>query len=62
MFVGRDRELGEILALLDAAAGGRGGLAIVTGEPGIGKSRLAGVAAAEAEKRGFRVAWGRAWG
>lgn len=41
VFVGRSRELGELLAGLDDATGGRGRLFLLGGEPGIGKSRLA---------------------
>src|SRR5215831_15505029 len=61
LFVGRERELSELSALLESAAQGRGGLAVLSGEPGIGKSRLADEVAAEAARRGFRAAWGRAW-
>ena len=39
-FVGRLRELGELSAGLVESAAGRGCLFMVTGEPGIGKSRL----------------------
>jgi class 3 adenylate cyclase len=39
--VGRDRELARLLALWDEAKAGRGAVAFVCGEPGIGKSRLA---------------------
>src|SRR5262249_56398611 len=59
--VGRDGELGELLAGLDDAAGGTGRLFLLAGDPGIGKSRLAGEAAARARGRGFKVAWGRCW-
>lgn len=41
-FVGRASELGELVSLLDDALAGRAGLALVAGEPGIGKSRLVG--------------------
>jgi tetratricopeptide (TPR) repeat protein len=60
-FIGREKELAGVLAVVDAAAQGRGGLAVLVGEPGIGKSRLADVAAAAAAARGFRVGWGRVW-
>jgi class 3 adenylate cyclase/tetratricopeptide (TPR) repeat protein len=40
-FVGRDKELGALHAALEQARGGRGQLAAVTGDPGVGKSRLA---------------------
>ncbi|WP_108249155.1 helix-turn-helix transcriptional regulator [Planctomonas deserti] len=48
----------EILALqraLDEAVEGRGSVVLVTGEPGIGKTALAGHALAVARDRGFRV-------
>jgi class 3 adenylate cyclase/DNA-binding SARP family transcriptional activator len=38
--VGRDRELMEASVLVDDVLAGRGGILLVTGEPGIGKSRL----------------------
>jgi DNA-binding SARP family transcriptional activator len=40
-FVGRENELGELLDLWQDAKRGEGRIAFVTGEPGIGKSRLA---------------------
>src|SRR3954462_1374768 len=39
--VGRGRELSELMAALDEARAGRGGLVLLTGDPGIGKTRLA---------------------
>jgi len=39
--VGRARELGELERLLDSAGSGAGATALVTGDAGIGKSRLA---------------------
>src|SRR6188472_4328621 len=60
-FVGRETELATLLAGLDRAASGRGGLILLGGEPGIGKSRLADELAAVARTRGFVVLWGRAW-
>ncbi|MES1164502.1 MAG: AAA family ATPase, partial [Verrucomicrobiota bacterium] len=59
--VGRERELADLVALLDDASAGRGGLALLVGEAGIGKSRLAAEVAATASPRGFYVGWGRAW-
>ena len=39
-FVGRGRELEDSASAIDDARTGRGALWLVTGEPGIGKSRL----------------------
>ncbi len=39
-FVGREKELERCRALLDALSEGSGGVLFITGEPGIGKSRL----------------------
>nr|WP_260407882.1 BTAD domain-containing putative transcriptional regulator [Planomonospora venezuelensis] len=53
---------GELAALEEALAGaeaGRPGFALVTGEPGIGKTRLAEELAARARARGHLVAVGR---
>ena len=60
-FVGRDRELGELVACLDDALAGSGRLALIAGEPGIGKSRLADALMEEARSRGARVVVGRSW-
>ena len=61
VLVGRDGELAELLAGLDDAASGSGRLFLLAGDPGIGKSRLAGEAAARARDRGIKVVWGRCW-
>jgi hypothetical protein len=61
LFVGRERELAGLVAILEAAAEGQGGLAVLVGEPGIGKSRLAEEVAARGAALGFRVGRGRAW-
>lgn len=46
-FVGRSEEIGALLASIDAGiAGARGGVAIVVGEPGAGKTRLVAEAVA----------------
>src|SRR5690348_14996107 len=58
---GRTEPLAAAARALDAAAAGRGGAVVVTGEAGIGKSALVKTLAAEAEARGARVAFGRAW-
>jgi tetratricopeptide (TPR) repeat protein len=61
VFVGRDRELTLLTAGLDDTLGRRGRLFLVSGEPGIGKSRLADELAARAQEREARVLWGRCW-
>ena len=61
VFVGRDRELNHGLAVIDDAAAGEGRLLLISGQPGIGKSRLADELARRARDRGFQVAWGRCW-
>lgn len=58
---GRQRELGELRSALHGAQAGRGALALLVGEPGIGKTRLAAAFADEAAATGARVSWGRAW-
>jgi tetratricopeptide (TPR) repeat protein len=60
-FVGRDREVAELVAGLEDAIGGRGRLFLIAGEPGIGKTWLAEHLAGQAAKRGTRVLWGRCW-
>jgi tetratricopeptide (TPR) repeat protein len=39
--VGREEEVAQLFAMLDKAASGSGGLAMIGGEPGVGKTRLA---------------------
>jgi len=56
--VGRADELAELVALLDAALDGRCGFAVIAGEPGIGKTRLAEELAALAGARAVPVLWG----
>jgi hypothetical protein len=58
---GRDTPLRTLREALAAATTGRGRLAIVSGEAGIGKSALASALAHDAEESGFVVTWGRAW-
>src|SRR5262245_65185687 len=59
--IGRERELQELRAALDAAVGGSGRVVLLGGEPGIGKTRLANALADEAESLGLPVWWGRGW-
>ncbi len=59
VFVGRVRELGQLGRALDAARAGSGTAALVAGEAGIGKTRLASELAARARDAGFEVLLGR---
>jgi tetratricopeptide (TPR) repeat protein len=61
MLFGRGREIDGIDGMLDACTAGRCAVRVISGEPGIGKTRLADEAAERAARRGFVVAWGRAW-
>lgn len=60
-FVGRVQELADLASALEAAASGRGSLVLLTGEPGIGKTRLMSELAEVARNRGVRVVAGRCW-
>jgi predicted ATPase len=60
-FVGRERELAELRAALDEVSASHGQLFLLSGEPGIGKTRLAEEISNEASTREMRVAWGRSW-
>jgi DNA-binding SARP family transcriptional activator len=60
-FVGRERELAELVEGLDDVFAGRGRLFLLVGEPGIGKSRLAEELVSRARERGARVLVGRCW-
>ena len=59
--VGRDRDLADLLPVIDGALAGSGAVVLLAGEPGIGKSRLAEALAAHAHQRGASVAVGRCW-
>lgn len=60
-FVGRESELDALVAALEDAIAGHGRLVLLSGEPGIGKSRLAEELMARARSRGARVIVGRCW-
>src|SRR5829696_4752757 len=60
-FVGRSRELALLRERLAAAVQGHGGVTLLLGEPGIGKTRLAEELGAAAGAQGARVLWGRCW-
>src|SRR5215472_1973470 len=57
--VGRDAELARLRTLLDQAAQGRAVAALVSGDAGVGKSRLVAEAVTVAEERGFTVLCGQ---
>ena len=58
-FVGRRQELAAIDATLDGLRGGRARWLVISGEPGIGKTRLLGQLAERAGERRFPVFVGR---
>lgn len=51
-FVGRDSEAADLSRLVDRMLTGHGGLVLIGGEPGVGKTRLARELMADARKRG----------
>ena len=61
-FVGRERELGRLQAAFDEAWAGRGGVVLIAGEPGIGRTRLARELERYAQEQDARVFWGRSQG
>lgn len=60
-FVGRGAALDEVGVLLARLESGTGGVLVVSGEAGVGKTRLAEETARLAKARGAAVGWGRAW-
>ena len=58
VFVGREKELERLRAAFDDAFAGRGGLVMLVGEPGIGKTRTAQELETYARMRGAQVLWG----
>ena len=59
VLVGRNAELGALTAALNRAADGHGAAVFITGDAGIGKSRLTRDAAYAASARDFQVLTGR---
>jgi predicted ATPase len=60
-FIGRQREMGELRAALEGALAGQGGLVMLAGEPGIGKTRTSQELTAYSETQGARALWGRCY-
>ncbi len=60
-FVGRASALERLDALVARTGQGQGGLALIAGEPGIGKTRLADELAGRARAHGFEVLTGRCY-
>src|SRR5690242_564764 len=58
---GRERELATLRKRLAEALGGHGGLVLIGGEAGIGKTALAEAVCREAEERGAQVLVGRCY-
>ena len=56
MLIGRDAELAVLDALITQASAGAGGVVLLTGEPGVGKTRLARAGTEHAA--GTTVSWG----
>jgi class 3 adenylate cyclase/Tfp pilus assembly protein PilF len=60
-YVGRGEELASLKKAVDRAYSGNGGLVMIAGEPGIGKSRLAEETGVYANLRGMQVLWGHCY-
>ncbi|MCH8162397.1 MAG: protein kinase, partial [Chloroflexi bacterium] len=58
-FVGRRQEMDQLKSMLESALSGQGSLAMLVGEPGIGKTRLAEEFCVYARLRGAKVLTGR---
>jgi predicted ATPase len=61
VLVGREHVLDTLRLAVDDAIAGRGGLTLLCGEPGVGKTRLAEDACEFARCRKATVAWGSCW-
>jgi tetratricopeptide (TPR) repeat protein/transcriptional regulator with XRE-family HTH domain len=59
--IAREEELGQILMTVGAVEQGEGRLVILTGEPGVGKTRLAQEVTVHIGNRGFALATGRCY-
>ena len=61
VFVGREAELGTLRNKLTSSLDGHGGLVLVGGEPGVGKTTLVKQLIQEAERRGALAIFGRCY-
>lgn len=59
VLVGYERELGALEDYLESAVAGQGSVALLAGDPGVGKTRLASELSSVANARGARIVWGR---
>ena len=59
IYVGRQRELAQLRSVFDEAFAGHGSVAMIAGEPGVGKTRITQELATYARMRGAQVFWGR---
>jgi tetratricopeptide (TPR) repeat protein len=59
--VGRNREVSRLAQAIEGVAEGHGSVWFLTGEAGIGKTRLAEEVARLARDQGMRTFWGRCW-
>lgn len=59
LLIGRSAELDKLIGVLESAAAGTAGVALVGGDAGIGKTRLVTELVAEAGRRGFNVMVGQ---
>ncbi|MEA2384912.1 MAG: hypothetical protein QOH72_4883 [Solirubrobacteraceae bacterium] len=59
--LGRGPQLNELMTAFDEARAGRGGLVLLTGDPGIGKTRLARTLGDQARDAGALVTLARGW-
>jgi tetratricopeptide (TPR) repeat protein len=60
-FIGRANELRRLRAACYAARRGQGGLVVIAGAAGVGKTRFCEEVSGLARRAGLRVVWGRCW-
>lgn len=61
LFVGRTTEIEQLLKSLELASEGAGQLVLISGESGIGKTRLAEELVRKPDAQPFLTLWGRCW-